>query len=73
MRTSYVYFDWVMLIQRILKLMLVAIVLIVAFALLSVLFRVGIALLGIGLKVLVLLLIVAAVLRFVELVRERRH
>ena len=62
-----------MLIQRILKLMLVAIVLIVAFALLSVLFKVGIALLGIGLKVLVLLFIVAAVLRFIELVRERRH
>ena len=73
MGASYVYFDWVMLIQRILKLMLVAIVLIVALALLSVLFKVGIALLGIGLKVLVLLLIVAAVLRFFELVRERRH
>jgi len=53
--------------------MLVAIVLIVAIALLSALFKIGLALLGIGLKVLVLLLIVAAVLRFIELVRERRH
>ena len=69
----YVYFDLAMLIQRILNLMLVAIVLIVAFALLSVLFKIGLALLGIGLKVLVLLLIVAAVLRFIELARERRN
>ncbi len=53
--------------------MLGAIVLIVALALFSILFRIGIALLGIGLKVLVLLLLVAAVLRFVEIVRERRR
>ena len=60
-----------MLIQRILQLMLVAIVLLVAFSLLAILFKIGMALLGIGLRVLVLLLIVAAVLRFFELLRER--
>lgn len=62
-----------MLIQRILQLLLVAIVLMVAFTLLSFLFKIGMALLGIGLKLLVLLLIVAAVLRFFELLRERRR
>jgi hypothetical protein len=62
-----------MLIQRILQLLLVAIVLMVAFTLLSFLFQIGTWLLGIGLRLLVLLLIVAAVLRFFELLRERRR
>jgi hypothetical protein len=62
-----------MLIQRILQLLLVAIVLMVAFALLSFLFKIGMALLGIGLRLLIVLLIVAAVLRFFELLRERRR
>lgn len=62
-----------MLIQRLLQLMLVAIVLMVALTLLAFLFKVGMALLGFGLRVLVLLLIVAAFLRFFELMRERRR
>ena len=62
-----------MLIQRILQLLLVAIVLMVAFALLSFLFQIGSWLLGKVLGLLILLLIVAAVLRFFELLRERRR
>lgn len=62
-----------MLIQRILQLLLVAIVLMVAFALLSFLFKIGVTLLAVGLKLLVLLLIVAAGLRFFELLRARRR
>ncbi len=62
-----------MLIQRLLQLMLGAIVLLVAFALLAFLFKVGLVLLGLGLRVLVILLVVAAVLRFIELLRQRRR
>lgn len=62
-----------MLIQRILQLLLVAIVLMVAFALLSFLFQIGSWLLSKALGLLILLLIVAAVLRFFELLRERRR
>lgn len=62
-----------MLIQRLLQLMLVAIVLMVALALLAFLFKIGMALLGFGLRILVVLLIVAAILRFFELLRDRRR
>lgn len=62
-----------MIIQKLLQILLIAIVLMVALALLSVLFKIGLALLGIGIKVLVVLLIGAAILRFIELVREKRR
>lgn len=62
-----------MLIQRLLQLLLVAIVLMVAFALLSFLFKIGVVMLAVGLKLLILLVIVAAVLRFIELLRARRR
>lgn len=61
-----------MTIQRILQFILVAIVLMVAFSLLVFLLQPGAWLLGKLLWVLVLLLAVAAVLRFFELLREKR-
>ncbi len=62
-----------MLIQRILQLMLVAVVLLAAFAILALLFNVLGALLGLAFRVLIILLIVAAVLRFFEALRNRRR
>lgn len=62
-----------MTIQRILQLVLVAIVLMIAFSLLSLLLRIGVALLEFVLPVLVLLLVVAVVLRFIELLAKRRR
>jgi len=62
-----------MLIQRILQLMLVAIVLLVAFSLLALLFNVLRALLGLVFPVLIVLLLVAVVLRFFEALRTRRR
>ncbi len=62
-----------MTIQRILQVILVAIVLMVAFSLLVFLLRIGTALLGFGLKILLLLLIVAAILRFFELLAQKRR
>ena len=62
-----------MTIQRILQFILVAIVLMVAFSLLVLLLRIGTVLLGFGLKLLLLLLVVAAILRFIELVAQKRR
>jgi uncharacterized membrane protein len=62
-----------MTIQRILQFILVAIVLMVAFSLLVLLLRIGTVLLGIGLKLLLFLLIVAAILRFIELLANKRR
>lgn len=61
-----------MTIQRILQFILVAIVLMVAFSLLVFLLRIGSVLLGLGLKVLLLLLVIAAILRFFELLAQKR-
>lgn len=60
-----------MRIEQLLRLIVVAIVLMVAFSLLGFVLRFGSVLLGIGLKVLVLLLIVAVILRFIEALRKR--
>ncbi|CAN5585581.1 hypothetical protein BH23BAC4_BH23BAC4_15980 [soil metagenome] len=60
-------------IQRILQIILIAIVLMVAFSLLSFLLKLGGVLLAIGLRLLVLLLVVAVVLRFIEMVGRRRR
>lgn len=62
-----------MTIQRILQFVLVAIVLMVAFSLLVFLLRIGQALLAIGLKLLLVLLVVAAILRFFELLANKRR
>lgn len=62
-----------MTIQRILQLVLVAIVLMIAFSLLSMLLQLGVALLEFVFPVLLLLLVVAVVLRFVELLAKRRR
>lgn len=61
-----------MTIQRILQFILVAIVLMVAFSLLVFLLRIGSVLLGLGLKLLLILLIIAAILRFFEFLAEKR-
>jgi hypothetical protein len=60
-----------MKIEQLLRLIVIAIVILVAFSLLGYVLRFGSLLLGIGLKILVLLLIVAVILRFVEALRKR--
>ena len=62
-----------MTIERVLRLLLVAVVLMVAVSLLGVLLKVGVWLIGFAVQVLVVLLIVAAGLRFIELVRQKRR
>jgi hypothetical protein len=62
-----------MKLEQILRLIVVAIVLMVAFSLLGYLLRIGSFLLGISIKVLIVLLLVAVVLRFVDLLRRRRR
>ena len=62
-----------MTIERVLRLLLIAVVLMVAVSLLSVLLHVGAWLLGFAAQVLVVLLIVAAGLRLIELVRQKRR
>ncbi len=62
-----------MTIQRILQFILVAIVLLVAFSLLVFLLRIGSVLLGLGLKLLLILLVIAAILRFFEFLAEKRY
>jgi len=62
-----------MTIQRILQFILVAIVLMVAFSLLVLLLRIGTVLLSIGLKLLLFLLVIAAILRFIELLANKRR
>ena len=62
-----------MTIQRILQFILVAIVLMVAFSLLVLLLRIGAWLLGKMLGILLILLVVAAILRFVELLANKRR
>lgn len=62
-----------MTIQRILQFILVAIVLMVAFSLLVFLLRIGTVLLGLGLKLLLILLVVAAILRFFEILAQKRR
>lgn len=61
-----------MTIQRLLQFILVAIVLMVAFSLLVFLLRIGSVLLGLGLKLLLILLVIAAILRFFEFLAEKR-
>jgi hypothetical protein len=61
-----------MALQRLLQLVLVVIVLMVAFSLLVFLLQIGQAILSIGLRLLIVLLIVAAGLRFFEHLRQQR-
>jgi protein-S-isoprenylcysteine O-methyltransferase Ste14 len=62
-----------MTIQRILQFVLVIIVLMVGFSLLVFLLQIGQALLSIGLRLLLILLVIAAVLRFFEILRNKRR
>lgn len=62
-----------MSIENVLRLLVVAIVLLVAFWLLGLLLKIGAALLSLGVKLLVILLLVAIVLRFIDLVRNKRR
>jgi hypothetical protein len=61
-----------MLIQRLLQLLVLAIVVMAAFSLLAFVLRLAGWLLGVALWVLVVLVLVAAVLRFVELLRSKQ-
>ncbi len=60
-----------MLIQRLLQILLAAIVLVAAFGVLAFVLKLAGWLLGLVVKVVLVLIVVAAVLRFVELVREK--
>lgn len=60
-----------MLIQRLLQLLLAAIVLVVAFGVLGVVLKLAGWLLWLVVKVALVLVVVAGILRFIELVREK--
>ncbi len=60
-----------MLIQRLLQILLLAIVVIAAFALLAFVLKLAGWLLGLAVQVVIVLIVVAAVLRFIELVRDK--
>ncbi len=62
-----------MKLEQILRLIVVAIVLMVAFSLLAFVLKIGAVLLSLAVKILVLLLLVAVVLRFVDLIRGKRE
>ena len=59
-----------MRIEHILRLIVIAIVLVVAFSLLGWILEFGSMLVGIGLRVLILLLMVAVILRFIQALRR---
>lgn len=58
--------------QQILRWIVIAIVLIVAVSLLGFILKIGAVLLKIGLRILLILFLVALCLRFFDLLRERR-
>ncbi len=60
-------------IQQILRWIVVAIVLIVAVSLLSVILKVGAALLAVAFRALLILLLIAIVLRFVGVFQQKRR
>lgn len=60
-------------IQQILRWIVVAIVLVVAVSLFSFILKIGAAILGVALKVLLILLLVAIVLRFVGVLQHKRR
>lgn len=61
-----------MFLQRLLQLVLIVIVLMVAFSLLSFLLGFAQLLLGTGLRLLVILLVIALILRFFAFLKEQR-
>lgn len=61
-----------MVLQRLIQFIFVAIVLMVAFSLLVFLLQIGQVLLSVGLRLLIILLVVAAILRFFDVLREKR-
>ncbi|HEU5117842.1 MAG TPA: hypothetical protein VFT74_14540 [Isosphaeraceae bacterium] len=60
-------------VQQVLRWIIIAIVLLVAVALLTVILKVGFVLLWLALKILVILLVVAVILRFFSALKERRR
>lgn len=60
-----------MLIQRLLQILLAAIVLVAAFGVLAFVLKLAGWLLGLVVKVVIVLIVVAAVLRFFELLRDK--
>ena len=61
-----------MKLDQVLRLIVVAIVLMVAFSLLAFLLQIGSFLLSLAVKILVVLLLVAVVLRFIDLLRGKK-
>ena len=61
-----------MKIDQLLRLLVIAIVLMIAFSLLGFVLKFGTVLLKVGVKVLIFLLIIAVVLRFIEVLRNKR-
>lgn len=60
-----------MLIQRLLQILLLAIVVMAAFSLLAFVLKLAGWLLGLAVKVVLVLIVIAAILRFVELIRTK--
>lgn len=60
-----------MLIQRLLQILLLAIVVMAAFSLLAFVLKLAGWLLGFAIKVVLVLVVIAAILRFIELIREK--
>ena len=61
-----------MKLEQLMRLIVIAIVLMVAFAVLGVVLKFGTVLLNIGIRVLFLLFVVAVILRLVEYIRSRK-
>lgn len=61
-----------MKIEQLLRLLVIAIVLMIAFSVLGFVLKFGTVLLKVGVQILIFLLIVAVVLRFIEVLRNRR-
>ncbi len=62
-----------MLIQRLLQLVVIAIVVIAALGLLVFVLQLAGALIGLAVQVLIVLVVAAAVLRFIELLRQKQR
>ncbi|MEM1269114.1 MAG: hypothetical protein AAF752_14945 [Bacteroidota bacterium] len=61
-----------MTVEHVIRLIVIAIVLLVAFSLLGFILKVGSMLLGLGVRILLVLLVIAIILRIFEVVRSRR-
>jgi hypothetical protein len=62
-----------MFLQQVLRWLVIAIVLIVAFSMMGFVLKIGAVLFGLALRILLLLLIVAIILRFVTVLQTKRR